>query len=213
MAQKTKGDWLAEGLKLLVEEGADYLTIDTLTSRLGVTKGSFYHHFHSYQDFKEQLLASFEEERTQRIILFLEQEKQPEKKLVGLMEITTSHPPVIEVAMRAWALQDHEVYRCQERIDQQRMEYLTNVLVELTGEEEQQAVTLSRLIYAVYVGSQHIVPPIQGPDLMRLYQQIQGFYLPVSEKDAHLMGIHHQVSGVSMSEGSGMLPYRFEKGR
>jgi len=212
MARKTKGNWLAEGLKLLVEEGADYLTIDTLTSRLGVTKGSFYHHFRNYQDFKEQLLASFEEESTGRIILFLEQETRPEKKLAGLMEITTSHPPVIEVAMRAWALQDHEVYRCQERIDQHRIAYMTNVLVELTG-EEQQAVTLSRLLYAVYVGSQHILPPIQGPDLMRLYQQIQCFYLPVSEKDAHSLSVHQQESGVSTPEMSGMLPYRFEKGR
>ncbi len=48
MTTTTKRKWLEEGLSLLAESGA--LTIEKLTSRLGVTKGSFYHYFQHFQD-------------------------------------------------------------------------------------------------------------------------------------------------------------------
>jgi AcrR family transcriptional regulator len=37
---------------LLEESGAEALKVESLTNRLGVTKGSFYLHFANYQDFK-----------------------------------------------------------------------------------------------------------------------------------------------------------------
>ncbi|MBB6732148.1 TetR/AcrR family transcriptional regulator [Cohnella zeiphila] len=62
-----KRKWLEEGFSLWGERGAGFLTIDTLTSRLGVTKGSFYHHFQNWQNYKENLLSSYENERTLKI--------------------------------------------------------------------------------------------------------------------------------------------------
>jgi len=41
MALLTRRRWLEEGLALLEEAGAEALTIESLTSRLGVTKGPF----------------------------------------------------------------------------------------------------------------------------------------------------------------------------
>jgi len=64
MALITRRRWLQEGLALLEESGAEALTIESLTSRLGVTKGSFYHHFTNYQDFQESLLVYWEEAGT-----------------------------------------------------------------------------------------------------------------------------------------------------
>jgi AcrR family transcriptional regulator len=49
MTVTTSRDWLEEGMAILEDLGAEALTIETLTNRLGVTKGSFYHHFTSYQ--------------------------------------------------------------------------------------------------------------------------------------------------------------------
>jgi len=53
MALLTRRRWLEEGLALLEEAGAEALTIESLTSRLEVTKGSFYHHFTDYRTFKK----------------------------------------------------------------------------------------------------------------------------------------------------------------
>ena len=64
----TKKSWLKEGLDVLANLGAEKLTIDTLCIQLGVTKGSFYHHFKNRQNFIESLLAYWEEVNTLAVI-------------------------------------------------------------------------------------------------------------------------------------------------
>src|SRR5579862_4353495 len=133
MTRKTSRDWLDEGLSILAEEGAAQLTIDALVARLGVTKGSFYHHFASYQTFKEVLLDYFEASRTLRVIAFTEQTQPPAEKITVLLEQTQlGAPSRLEVAVRAWALQDALVHAYQERIDQQRLAYLRQLCAALT---------------------------------------------------------------------------------
>jgi AcrR family transcriptional regulator len=171
MALLTKRRWLEEGLALLEEAGAEALTIESLTDRLGVTKGSFYHHFTNYQDFKERLLSFWEEEGTLRIIHWAEQEVSPPDKLARVLRASL-HPSRLEVALRAWALQDEQVRVHQQRIDQQRLAYLEAV-VYATRADHLYAKLLARVLYSLYVGSQHIIPPIQGEDLGALYQLVQ----------------------------------------
>lgn len=85
---------------------------------------------------------------------------------------TTLKPSRLEVAMRAWALQDARVHDYQQRIDQQRLAYLEEVMYEQIG-DQRQATTIARLLYSIYVGSQHIIPPIQGTDLAQMYMETQ----------------------------------------
>ena len=100
MAVTARRDWLEAGMAILEELGAEALTIETLTNRLSVTKGSFYHHFKNYQDFKEHLLAFYEEERTLQIIRLAERETSPQAKLERVMQATLQ-PSQLDVAMRA----------------------------------------------------------------------------------------------------------------
>jgi AcrR family transcriptional regulator len=41
----TASDWAEAALQLIAEKGLSALTVSTLATRLGVTKGSFYWHF------------------------------------------------------------------------------------------------------------------------------------------------------------------------
>jgi len=174
MAFITRRRWLGEGLVLLEEAGAEALTIESLTNRLGVTKGSFYHHFTNYQDFKESLLEFWEEEGTLRIIQVAEQEASPPEKLARVLHAALK-PSRLDVAWRAWALQDEKVRVYQQRLDQQRLAYLEEVAYENTADRAY-ARQLARVFYSLYVGSQHIIPPIQGEDLSALYQVVQGWF-------------------------------------
>jgi AcrR family transcriptional regulator len=186
MGSITKRRWLEEGLAILEEEGAEALTIEALTGRLAITKGSFYHHFTNYQNFKEHLLIFFEEERTLRIIHLAEQALFPHQKLERVLQATLK-PSHLEVAIRAWALQDAFVRDYQQRIDQQRLTYLEEVAYAQSG-DRLYATQMAKVFYSIYVGSQHIIPPIQSTELEQLYQQaLQWFRLmPMSGLDEHI---------------------------
>lgn len=174
MALLTKRRWLQEGLALLEEAGAEALTIESLTSRLEVTKGSFYHHFTNYQDFKESLLVFWEEEGTFRIVQLAEKEASPLEKWERVQQASL-HPSRLDVALRAWAWQDETVRIHQQRIDQSRLAYLEEVAYAHTNDRDS-ARQLARGFYSIYVGSQHLIPPIQGEDLRALYHLAQRWF-------------------------------------
>jgi len=180
MALLTRRRWLEEGLALLEEAGAEALTIESLTNRLGVTKGSFYHHFANYQDFQERLLEFWEEEGTLRIIQWAEQEVSPAEKLARVMRASL-HPPRLDVALRAWALQDEQVRAHQQRIDQLRLAYFEEVVF-ATRADRLYAQQFARILYCIYIGTQHIIPPIQGEDLRAMYQLVQQWFAKESQQ-------------------------------
>ncbi|QBD79694.1 TetR/AcrR family transcriptional regulator [Ktedonosporobacter rubrisoli] len=168
----TRRRWLEEGLAVLAEAGASALTIEALTSRLGVTKGSFYHHFHNFQDYKEQLLTFFEQEGTLRIIEHTQQlQTSPLDRLHQILQGSLRHPSQLEVAVRAWAYQDSLVHAYQQRIDQRRLAYLAE-LIFLLCHDHGQARRTAQVLYSIFVGSQHFLPPVQGDELEALYREV-----------------------------------------
>lgn len=172
MARKSNRDWLMEGVMTLTEMGADKMTIDTLTARLGVTKGSFYHHFSNLQDFIDQLLVFIEQESTLLIIDATEQFSTPRQKLENLLRLTVEETPNLrEVALRAWALQNEQVRALQARIDQQRRDYVRQLYAEILGDTAE-AAQLTDAIYLLYVGAQQVIPPLDGATLEGLYRMV-----------------------------------------
>ena len=176
MIRRSKRDWLTEALMILAEVGAQDLTIELLTERLGVTKGSFYHHFGSFAGFKAALLDYFETEGTLQIIHLTENEASAQDKLQRLLDITASFSSQMEVAMRAWALQDEMVRSYQQRIDARRMAYLQELFYSLTGDATL-AHQRAQLLYVIYIGSQQLMPPIQGEDLIRHYAELTDVFM------------------------------------
>ncbi|MCC3374369.1 TetR/AcrR family transcriptional regulator [Cohnella sp. REN36] len=172
MSTNRKLKWLEEGFSLLGERGAGFLTIDTLTSRLGVTKGSFYHHFQNWQNYKENLLSLYENERTLKTINMAEQQLSPLEKFELVMKTSLERRFELDVAIRAWALLDPFVASYQLRIDEKRLEYLEEILWQHCQNRERSR-DMARLFYSLHVGGQHLFPPVQGQDLEKLYREIQ----------------------------------------
>ncbi|HKN51115.1 MAG TPA: TetR/AcrR family transcriptional regulator [Amycolatopsis sp.] len=153
----SKRDWLEVGLALLAEQGAPSVTIERLLERMGLSKGSFYHHFKGMPGFRTALLAHFEAERTTRFIEEVERTASDDKLRLLLDLVLGPGPgPELEIAVRAWALQDDEARVVQGRIDRTRTEYLTK----LTGD-----VGLARALYLIVVGGCQHVPPLKPAEL------------------------------------------------
>lgn len=166
-----------EGAKALAEQGAAALTIDGLTARLGVTKGSFYHHFGSQQGYIDALLEFYESEGTLNVIAVTDAEPDARARLRRLLEITTEGPLQLEVAFRAWALQNAQAREVQARIDAQRIAYLVDLCADVTGSASQ-AESLAQLLYTIYIGSQQVIPPLEPAAVQRLYRDALRPYDP-----------------------------------
>ena len=57
--RSTPDEWLQAGFALLAEDGFTALKIDTLSTRLGMTKGSFYWHFADMAAYKAALVSAW----------------------------------------------------------------------------------------------------------------------------------------------------------
>jgi AcrR family transcriptional regulator len=176
VARITKKTWLQEGLKVLTESGIDGLTIEALSTRLSVTKGSFYHHFANRAVYAEELLKFWEAENTLKIKHLANEIEDPLDKIKRLIKLTSDLPHEPEVAVRAWALRDPLARTYQKRVDRMRLAYLEQVHFLLTKDKEK-ARTGAQLAYTVLVGSQQMVPAIHGKKLQRLFEElVRGLY-------------------------------------
>lgn len=166
----TKRDWLERGLILIGEAGAPALTIERLCRELGVTKGSFYHHFGGLGDYQAALLAFFEREATLRIIE-LTDGQGPAARLRFLLDLAAGAPFAAEIGLRAWARADNGVRAALERIDRQRIEYVRGLCRELTGDDGR-ALLMARMAYAILAGAPQIIPPLGPAETRRLFDEL-----------------------------------------
>jgi AcrR family transcriptional regulator len=165
MAMAGKRDWLDAGLVLLAEQGAPAVTIERLTERLGLSKGSFYHHFKGMGGYRTALLEHFETERTTRFVEQAEGAGEDRLSVLLSLVLAPGPGPELEIAVRAWALQDAEARAVQERVDATRVAYLT----EISGDAD-----LAQALYLVVVGAGQVVPPLTGRGLKNALEFVLG---------------------------------------
>jgi AcrR family transcriptional regulator len=171
----TRSDWIQAGLVAVADNGPDGLRIDRLCRRLGVSKGSFHHHFAGAGDFKQALLAAYEALVVDALNQAIEQTAadNPKAALAGLTAAITSrgsfYRPDLEVAMRAWAFSDPDARAVQERVDSRRLESLHGIWSRIL--DDPVAVhTAALLPYLVGIGASLVQPPTPPGQLQRVYE-------------------------------------------
>lgn len=144
-------DLLEAGLKLLEKESVQQLTIDALCKRLGVTKGSFYHHFKNRADFLERMLEHWVNVWTIASIEFADKGADATERFNLVVESSHKLPSGTETSIRAWALRDSFAQKYIERVDRMRIEYLRSIFEEVSDDPER-AVLLSKISYSMFLG-------------------------------------------------------------
>jgi AcrR family transcriptional regulator len=172
--------WLDEGLAVLADAGAPGLRVERLAARLGVTKGSFYHHFENTAAYRRALLDHHAERHTLRFIDEVEAVRSagPRAQLRRLMDVVqASGDDRIEIAVRAWAAQDDDAYDAQRRIDAMRVDYLFDLCAALVPDRTR-ARDLARAQYLLLIGAEHMVPPVPVSELRRLWDLMMNSAAP-----------------------------------
>ena len=153
--QLTRTQWLEQGLITLSDKGPQHIKIDVLCQALGVTKGSFYHHFKHHAEYVSALLEHWEATHTRQLIDDVADIEDVRKRSERLSELVYSKDMRPEVAMRAWGKSHPEVAARVQAVDAQRLVYLTHLAVQL-GATAAQAKLLAQMGYAQLVGIQHL---------------------------------------------------------
>lgn len=189
---KARDRWLDEGLRVLADEGAAGVRIDRIAARLGLSKGSFHHHFDGADGYKRDLLAYFERLSIQTLgRAIAEAGAQSDARIVlghltDLIEPAEAglYRPELEVAIRAWAASNAEVRAVQSRIDAARLAALQQVWRPYVATDAE-ARTAALLPYLIAVGASMTSPPIDADELKEVFELLMPLVpdRPVAERD------------------------------
>ena len=125
--------WLRAAMEVLAREGQAKLRVDRLASDLGVTKGSFYHHFESREDFVDSLLAYWSSAFTDWVIGEVRGVDGPAtEQLLKLMQIIQREGlDRYDNAFRSWAAQDPSVAKEVKKVDLARYKFVRSLFSEM----------------------------------------------------------------------------------
>ena len=160
---KTQEDWIKAGQRLLIEEGIDAVRLPRLTEALGVSSGSFYHHFDNLDAYHAALAAYYGSEQAQR--LFNEARLAVGEDPDALLREATAifrrdSMRQLNIAMRAWAHRDARALAAVERYDDVLAERLDQIFIGMgVGEFEAKSRTLIMMGLAALETSRDLDPP------------------------------------------------------
>ncbi|GEK80726.1 TetR/AcrR family transcriptional regulator [Agrococcus baldri] len=123
----SRNDWIAAGLAALADGGERAVRIDPLAAALGVTKGSFHHHFRGAGDLRRGVLEAHEGAQLELVATVTAETGELEASAaIAQLGTLIAHLPEdgLERAVRAWAATDAEAAAVQQRIDAARLEAL-----------------------------------------------------------------------------------------
>ncbi len=167
MPPVTRQAYFEAALKALAKHGFTELNVGRLCRDLGVTSGSFYHHFGGWPGFVEQLLNHWE---NRQVLILRERDfgtGGPSADFAALMDLTLGLHHEAEAAIRAWGMNDESVRAAQKRVDEARVRTVGKAVTGIVGDREL-ARTLTSLGMAMLVGHQQLASAGEHSELAAL---------------------------------------------
>jgi AcrR family transcriptional regulator len=156
----TRLDWFEAALDALMQEGIAGVRIERLAGELGVTRGSFYHHFKNRRELLHDLLEHWLQVSTVAI--------RDEVGALGLDPVNTllvlsrmirhRGGSTFDVAFRAWAVHDEMARDYVARADEIRLAF-TKPLFEALGFDDLDAENRARLYLYYEMGEPTFLAP------------------------------------------------------
>ena len=145
--QLARRDWLDAALVEMAAGGISAIAIEKLAGRLGVTRGSFYHHFQNREELLNAILDYWvkhwtEDIRTTLVALRLD----ARQTLLAMIRLIRERKAAdYDVVFRAWALHDPLARKVVKRVDEIRLDYIRSLFAQL-GFDELETENRARLL-------------------------------------------------------------------
>lgn len=128
--QLGRDDYFEAAMDVLRDSGFSALSASALCERMGVTRGSFYHHFDCFDDLVAGLLLYWERLYTRELIVESAAVGDLSAMLKRQAQMAISLPHRAEVVFRAWGTINPTVAEAQQRVDRIRHEGLIRALID-----------------------------------------------------------------------------------
>jgi AcrR family transcriptional regulator len=159
-----RSQWLTAGLDALRKGGVGAVRVERLAQGVGVTKGSFYHHFRDRAALLEALLEYWSREMTDAEFERIQTLRGGlAARLLALAEdVLEKGMGRYDPAVRAWARNDRKVAAAVAQVDRRRVRALTE-LFEEAGFGSAEARSRARLFYTFLLGEPQVRAPAREP--------------------------------------------------
>jgi AcrR family transcriptional regulator len=176
--RRDREDWVEAARRALVDGGVAKVKVEPLAAVLGVTTGSFYHHFRRRQDLLDAVLAHWEGANTEPLFRAVEHAgRSPDAQLDALFDAwlaESDYEPAYDSAVRDWARTFKPAEAAVRRVDSRRIGLLKSIFRGF-GYDEDRAFIRARVTYFHQVGyyaMEIIEPQAVRRRLRPLYREV-----------------------------------------
>ena len=154
MKTQTRETWLTEALEMMRELGLGGIKVEGLGRRLGVTSGSFYHHFESLDDLLETIPPFWMQRArpaTEAVMRSWGDTLEEALRYMLCEYIPYEGRMRYDAVMRSWGRTNADTKKACERVDRRRFAAATR-LFEMHGVESEEARARGALVYFMLLG-------------------------------------------------------------
>lgn len=144
-------DWIKKGIELFSRGGIDALNVERMAKLLNCTKGSFYHHFKSREDYINQILDYYYKTRKNMLESMGKLYNSPVEKLSRVLTGVFKNPRGLdfEFQLRQFAETYEKAKTSLNSLERERITYVSVLLKECGVENPQ---FRAEMIYHYYIG-------------------------------------------------------------
>jgi AcrR family transcriptional regulator len=155
-----KAQWLSAGLEALRKGGVGSVRVERLAGDVGITKGSFYHHFRDRGALLDAVIEYWSREMTDAEFERIQTLRGGlAARLVALAEdVLEKGMGRYDPAIRAWARADRKVAAAVAQVDRRRIKALAGFFEE-GGFTPAEARTRARTFYTFLLGEPQVRAP------------------------------------------------------
>ena len=123
----SRRDWILKGQEILRESGVSAVKLAPLTRRLGVSTGSFYHHFSDFDEYLGAIAEAFSVDRVQSLLNRARAAGgDPVGRIRALAQLSLEdHTFDLDRAMRVWATMDERAQITVRKAEELVLAFLT----------------------------------------------------------------------------------------
>ncbi|MGI9352746.1 MAG: TetR/AcrR family transcriptional regulator [Rhizobiaceae bacterium] len=168
----SRSTWIDLGLSELREVGPPALTIDHLCGKADKTRGSFYFHFESIENYLTALAWEWHDQFTSQVI----SASQTNTSRLDLLNTLAVRLDLnLEAGIRQLALVNDAVSEVVTDVDRERVSWLAKLYQNSGKYNADQATALARIEYAAFTGFKLVEPDMTPAEAREIYSAFLEF--------------------------------------